>query len=405
MTTEFTEDYQLELLVKATDREFMKECGHLLHPSMFDACFEPVVQRIRSRWQQQRVVSWGQLSQLLRRAGVKEVIDPEMNGFDLDREEVESFLRYRLTRRALAKGNALIEAGRFDRAIKTVEEVRHQFPSTTDESDYLERSRPHREVRTGIVPSGLDQLDKILAGGIGAGDVAFILAPTSGGKTSWLIDRACKAALAGKKVLYLTLEDPKFQIEGRMHRCLTGRERPSRKLWEKIVKRMRRRKGSIRVIEKEAWSVDTEQVAQMIKDEDLLLIDYVDYLNTPDGGHGLSWENLVNVTIYLRNVSRRKNIPVWTAAQTNRDGLKGGISDLTDMSGAVGRAFVARQVLSLNPLPARKRRGEPLPVHISRGVLAVKKNTHGQGRWNTANMFYRVNWITNEFVLEESENQ
>jgi replicative DNA helicase len=101
----------------------------------------------------------------------------------------------------------------------------------------------------------------------------------------------------------------------------------------------------------------------------LIIIDYADIMRSSREMDALRLE-LKLIYEELRNLSMEKNIPIWTASQSNKEGSGSDIVGLENMSESYGKAMVADVVISLSRKPAEKATGS--------GRLFVAKNRAGR---------------------------
>lgn len=67
-----------------------------------------------------------------------------------------------------------------------------------------------------IFPMGVQTMDDMIGGGVHENSLVLLMAPTNVGKTLMLCSMGASMLLAGKKVLYLTFEDPELKIYQRI---------------------------------------------------------------------------------------------------------------------------------------------------------------------------------------------
>lgn len=373
----FDIDYQRELVVKLTEKQFVSRVHRLIEPQMFDVDLEPVVEEVLEHWRKkERTLTKNQLRQLAARHQVK-LPQGRLNGFDFDVQEVERFARYRLMRSALVEATAYAEKGRFDKGIEAVTSLRKRFNSIGNNRmapDILESSRP-TPVRENVISTGIDRLDEALQGGVAAGNLAVALAPTSGGKTSFLCWLAATAAEAGKKVYYVTLEVPATEIESKLRARLTGVVRPSRNKWQKTAKALAAKKARIRVQEHPPRTVSIDDLdGEIEEDTDLILVDYADYLRPPGGSAGIDYHDLGAIYANLKRVGLQRKVPIWTASQVNRAAYGKTELDSEDVEASLKKAMVSDQIVSLSQDKWDKPDKETGNSHLS---MWIAKNRFG----------------------------
>jgi hypothetical protein len=168
---------------------------------------------------------------------------------------------------------------------------------------------------------------------IGRGHIGLFLAPYASGKGFALLHVAIAYAMQGLKVLHISLEDPKEEVEDRFDSNLTGlpKNRLS-KLPNKLRKRFKRAakvlKGNVRFIDgtEGGWTVSRIQRAwELAKLEgfeaDAIVVDYDDEIECEKQFKGESARRMEFSEIYkaLRRLAAKLNVILWTAAQGNKE--------------------------------------------------------------------------------------
>lgn len=72
------------------------------------------------------------------------------------------------------------------------------------------------------IPLGYSLTDNSLRGGIYAGELIFLIAPTGKGKTLFMVATATQIAKAGYRILYIALDNPKREMDLRIQESSTG---------------------------------------------------------------------------------------------------------------------------------------------------------------------------------------
>ena len=384
----FENGYQLELIQRMSIKSFMGRVGDRLHEEMFDPQLTPIVGEVLKRWRKGKVVlSAGQINQLFRKQGVKPDSTPSGDEkFDLD--EIDRFARFRSMRQGLAEAHVELEKGRFDRAFQAVEKSYSTGQIAQEPPQDILKESLAVVYRKGLCPTGLPTLDseRAFKGGVGAGEVAVVLAATSGGKTSFLVHLAGMAALLGKKVFYATLEVPREDIYRKLQSRLTGKEKPSKAEWDKARKKL---KGSWWLEGYEPGAVSVDDLTRAIPNNaDFIAIDYADYLK-PSGGDGSlggDYQSLGSVYTELKALALKRGCPLWTASQANREAYGGGESDpkgkkksplifLHHVEASLKKVMVSDQVISINQTDAEQVPNEK--TGNCTALVFVAKNRHG----------------------------
>jgi replicative DNA helicase len=231
------------------------------------------------------------------------------------------------------------------------------------------------------VPTGIRELDdrKILNGGLGAGEIGFVVAPTGVGKTHLLIHIGSSALKVGKNVLHYTFELNERVTSIRYDSHLTdipSLDCPDNKdvikqyydenrktLGRLIVKYFPTGQASCQTLRSH---IDKLQTRGFIPDT--IIIDYAGIMRSADRNELLRLE-LKKVCEELRGLAGELDIPIWSALQSNKEGANSEIVDLTNMAESYGQAHVADFVMGLSRQSAQKATGF--------GNLFIAKNRAG----------------------------
>ena len=399
---QFDRDYQKEVIAKFQSGRFMGDVGYLLHSSMFDEDLRDCVKECLSlHHRTKKTLSGSQLKQISLKHGVS-LKRPTVGNHHFDRETVLDFARFRTLRDAGVKFHDLLEKGKFDRAKALIADTRMPMLVGDEAPDILTTDLPMTR-RENIVGTGLVDLDDSLKGGVGAGNLAIVLAPTSGGKTSFLCFVGSCAAAAGKKVYHVSLEIDVGEVTAKYRCCLMGEHQPEgivalralKARWKACKKKIARKKGRIQVRHYAQGELSTTELeAELPDDTDLLIVDYLDYLRPADGGLGVGYIDLGRLSVGLRRIGDKRRIPVWTASQINRAAYEKDVADVEDVEASIQKMQSCTQALSLNQ--GKEQKKVDMKTGKSHGVLAVIKNTYGE---RGAQYEMEVNWGQCSFSL------
>jgi len=172
-------------------------------------------------------------------------------------------------------------------------------------------------------------LDKLIDG-IGPGGLGIIIAPAKRGKSLMLLWLARAFAIQRLSTLFITLEDPKEEVENRLDSLVSGIKVKSLTKYESLFKKRYNR--FIRMVRKKLLIVDgteggmtLERIEELYLRErdkgniiDALIIDYDDEIQ-PSIKRRDRREEFSDIYRGLRRLASKYNLIVWTAAQTQRD--------------------------------------------------------------------------------------
>lgn len=388
---QFGPDYQRELIGQMVHTEFLKKTDGLLDGEMFDGPMQDVATAVLKSWRKShRAPTWGQLMQLCQQFNVKQIIKGRIRDSRFDLQQIQSYACAHLMRDARAESLREEERGDYDKAVDTFLVAQRKFPQADGQVPNMLLDGGTLPKRKNLTPLGFSKLDDPLGGGVGAGDLAIVMAPTSGGKTSFLVFLACRAALAGTWVYYVTLEISEAEIQGKIRRCLTGKISPKPADWNRARKKLLGKKACVQVEEVPPHSMTVNQLERSVgRDVQLLIVDYCDYLTLP-GSIGSDYQGLGLICDGLKSLGMRKKIPVLTASQVHRAAYEADISELSQVADSLRKIMVADAVFGMsqekNPA-VDKDSGE------IKATLGLLKNRYGPlDRFEIG-----VNWATCQF--------
>jgi len=246
---------------------------------------------------------------------------------------------------------------------KLLREAQEQINIKNDDSEEISimdsaEQRMNSVIQRVGVPTGLPTLDEnLMYKGVTGGELAVVIAPPSGGKSALLVNFAFNALQAGFNVLYLTFElHPNFIYNRIVQRLLNktsdeiviSKDETIREIerWKKsvsknlVIKGMRKKKYTIADI--------SRYVNNKIKEgfkPDVIFVDYADIITASaikEKRHEIG-------EIYkgLWNIAQELDLPLWTASQTNREGIGKATIDIDNLSEDISKAFTSDLIISL----------------------------------------------------------
>jgi hypothetical protein len=210
--------------------------------------------------------------------------------------------------------------------------------------------------------SFIPSLDSYIGGGLAAGEMGIILAPTGGGKSMWLVAGAATALLAGKKVVYYTLELSEEVVGQRFDACIN--QIHLKTVWDfadvikerteeiaklggsLIIKKFPSGQATINTLMAHLRTLETNDGFK----PDIVFIDYGDLLKPLDS-FSEKRHSLDSIYVGIRGMADELGIPVWNAAQTNREGMDTGEVSLRTIGESLGNARAADVVISIGRDP------------------------------------------------------
>lgn len=244
--------------------------------------------------------------------------------------------------------------------------------------------------RKPFLSTGFRNLDLLLSGGLISGGLITIAARPGVGKSTVALAIAENVVAAGHKSLYFSLEMPKHQLWSCRAANLSGLSRSAiysgdisdndEKSWRRLSEAMQALYERPLYVRDSPSSVeDVEREARCIDGLELIVIDHIGLLKSPD--RGSRYEIMTQTTHRLKQLALSLKIPILALCQLNRDSTKREnrrpmLADLRD-SGAVEEDS---DVVCLLYRPAADLPDEqkPGPWELQDILLDVQKNRHGR---------------------------
>jgi len=279
---------------------------------------------------------------------------------EVDEEYVKSkaldFCKKQKLQEAMLKSVKLMKESSFDEISKIINDALKLGLDTDFGYNFLEDFEKRYELKyRNPISTGWLEIDDILRGGLGNGELGVVIAPTGVGKSMVLAHLGAKAILAGHNVVHYTLELQDITIGNRYDSCLTGirlNELYSRK--DEVYEKIKETPGKLLIKEYPTKSATTntirnhlEKLRQRGFKVDTLIVDYGDLLK-PILYSKEKRENLETIYEELRGIAQEFECPVWTASQTNRSGINAEVITMEAISEAFSKCFVADFIFSVS---------------------------------------------------------
>jgi replicative DNA helicase len=307
--------------------------------------------------------------------------NPDPGDLQYVREKSLDFCKKQALKRALEEAVEQIQAEKYESIVDgikkavmvgTAPQLGHDFFA-----DYESR---FTRLQRNAVPTGLGELDKkdIFNGGLGAGEIGVVVAPTGVGKSHFLINLGAYALTQGIDVLHYTFELSESAIGLRYDSNLCDMDSNTvidnkdqvlekykdMKLGRLIIKEFPTNTASIYTLRSHIERLDVKGFRPGV-----IIIDYADIMRSTRQYDSLRHE-LKLIYEELRGLAGERGIPIWTASQSNKEGSQSDIVDLSNMSEAYGKAQVADVVVGISRKSHEKSTGF--------GRLYVAKNRAGR---------------------------
>lgn len=230
--------------------------------------------------------------------------------------------------------------------------------------------------------SFIPSLDMHIGGGAAGGEMAFVLAPTGGGKSMFLVAGASTAFLIGKKVVYYTLELTEEVVGQRFDACIN--QVGLKNVWdfpdiiEERIQEIVKMGGSLIIKEFLTGQATINTLLAHLRTletndgfkPDIVFIDYADLLKPLDS-FSEKRHSLDSLYVAIRGMANELGIPVWSALQTNRTGMDTDKVALSTVGETLGACRAADIVISVGRDP------DSLEENPNAAKIGILKNRNG----------------------------
>jgi hypothetical protein len=371
--SEFGYTFQIKIITCLfNDRNFLQQSLDILDPMFFENESNQYIVRIIKEYFQEykspptmevMKVKLADLDDGLLRSSIIENMKESLrylgsDDLDFIMERTIEFCKNQEIKKAILQSVELLKNGQYD-AIKSKidaamtaggdRQIGHEWADDID-ARYEESVR---EVKT----TGWDEIDNLMDGGLGKGELGVVVAPAGIGKSYLLVNLGVAAVKAGLNVLHYTLELNEAYVGLRYDSVITGIANQELKYSiDDIKDTVAKIPGDlvIKYYPTKGASINTvrshiEKYKILGKKPDLILIDYADLLkgNGSMQGRDLRHE-LGNIYEEMRGLAGELELPIWTASQSNRSSASEEIIEADKIAESYSKIMIADFVMSLS---------------------------------------------------------
>jgi replicative DNA helicase len=247
-----------------------------------------------------------------------------------DREYVEqefsNFCRNQQLKNAILQSVKLLERGEYEDIRHIVNTAAKAGQDKTIGHEYeKDMETRYRTDQRSPVATPWENLNKLLMGGLGAGDLGLIFGNPGGGKSWMLVNLGAYAVSCGLTVCHYTLELPEYYVGQRYDAIFTGIDVQQLHLHkEKVASTIEKLPGKLIIKEYPMGKVGPATIESHIQKcrdlktpPDLVIIDYVDLLKSKTRSIDPK-DAIDDIYVSVKGMARELKIPIWTVSQVNR---------------------------------------------------------------------------------------
>jgi len=308
---------------------------------------------------------------------LREAYRADIEDLEYVQGEFSTFCKNQQLKKALLNSVDLLKAGDYDSIKYMIESAMKAGQDKNIGHEYKKDTESrYREDHRSIVPTPWDQINELIQGGLGNGDLGLIFGNPGGGKSWTLVALGGHAVKMGYNVIHYTLELSEAYTGRRYDAFFTGTpvdqlekhkadvEAVTSELpGELIIREYPMGKTTINTIESHI-----KKVIDLGIQPDLILIDYIDLLSTRKRNVDRKGE-IDDIYTSTKGLARELNIPIWSVSQVNRAGAKDDIIEGDKAAGSYDKMMITDLSLSLSRKKEDKVNGT--------GRLHIMKNRYG----------------------------
>ena len=241
-------------------------------------------------------------------------------------------------------------------------------------------------------------------GGPFRGETFFWMGPVNRGKSIFLVHNGVTSVMANRNVLHISLEMSDKQTAKRYMGAFTnepmkGHIDNREKIEQKLFKMRDSTKGSLRYIQFPPETISVDTIYQLIAtlrrmhnwSPDVVIIDYLELMISRSSyDNREDYDRQKKIAVQLRELAVNEKVVVFTATQTNRDGLNPEGDELIGMNKTAesyGKMMSADYVVTLN-----QNEDDEKPQGQFR--LYIAKNRNGPAQSAASTVRVKVNYNT-----------
>ena len=281
----------------------------------------------------------------------------QIGNVDLDyiKDEFTNFCINQNLKGVILQSVDLLQAGSYDRIKDLVDSAMKVGQQTDLGMDYIEDYDERMEdLKRTTVPTKWKPINDLMDGGLGAGELGVVVAPSGVGKTWILTAIGAEAVRNGLSVVHYTMELSEHYVGARYDTVFTGI--PSVELKEKkeeVKGKIKNLRGKLLIkyfppkgVTVKKLQTHIEKMITLDNKPDVIIVDYADLLLSHSNKSDSTYAEQGGVYIDLRGMSGELEIPIWTASQTNRSAIDSEVIEADKIADSYAKVMNADFIMS-----------------------------------------------------------
>lgn len=313
----------------------------------------------------------------------------DLFGQDIVKDSADKFFKQQNLTKAINKAIEIVKSGDLDRYYDIEELMRSALQTNSgldngyNPMDNIDEALVENYRK--VIPTGFDRLDRALYGGLGAGELGVIIAPSGVGKSSTTTGFAAAAATYkcaennynGYKVMHIHFEDEDVNIKRKYYGWITGvdaidlsrpefRNEVKRKLNTELSEEARMIKNNVICFHLQSGEISANDIDAIIKGAiargfkpDLIIIDYFECLkHISDSKTDSEWTKEGQTMRKLETLAHKYEAGIWCPIQGTKDSFDKEILGLSSAGGSIKKVQIGHVIITLARTQEQKKRHE-----------------------------------------------
>lgn len=240
---------------------------------------------------------------------------------------------------------------KFDEALKAGMErnIGHEYETDVDKRMSV--------MSRNCIKTNWPEIDSIMDGGLGPGELGIITACAGSGK-SWVLSKlGAEAMKQGKNVVHFTLELNENYVGLRYDSCFTGIDFQNirnnvdvvRQKIAEVTGKLVIKYFPIKTVSAHSLKSHVERLAVLGTKIDMIIVDYADILRPVHSERNSnSYSEAGGIYEELRSIAGELQVPIWSASQSNRAAMDEDIIQANNIADSYRKIMTADFVMSLS---------------------------------------------------------
>ena len=286
------------------------------------------------------------------------LIYQKMNDNDINfiKEQFLEFCKNQKLKNAIFESADLLNTGQYEKIKHVVDQAMKAGMERNIGHEYESDVEKRMSVMSrNCIKTNWQEIDSIMDGGLGPGELGIITACAGSGK-SWVLSKlGAEAMKQGKNVVHFTLELNENYVGLRYDSCFTGIDFQNirnnvdvvRQKIAEVPGKLVIKYFPIKTVSAHSLKAHVERLAVLGTKVDMIIVDYADLLK-PKKSYTEKRHDLESIYEDLRGLAKEFECPVWTCSQTNRTGYNAELVSAESISEAFSKCFVADFIFTLS---------------------------------------------------------